>query len=112
MSSFGYQPHPTAPKDIGEYRQHRQQVLGAVREHAFQGIRHQPQKKKKKAKKGKKVKARPRYQEFMGVHQSAMSNKLRDSKIAETIKVRLKEDDTLTENQTKELTKIKSQLMK
>jgi len=113
MSSFGFQPHPIPPKDIGEYREHRQQVLGAVREHAFQGVRHNKRsnQKRKKAKKVKKVKSVPRHQEFMGVHQSAMSNKLRDQRIAENIKTRLKEDDTLTENQTKELTNIRRELV-
>ena len=110
MSSFGFQPHPIPPKDIGEYREHRQQVLGAVREHAFQGVRHKG-KKRKKAKKVKKVKSVARHQEFMGVHQSAMSNKLRDQRIAENIKTRLKEDDTLTENQTKELKNIRRELV-
>ena len=109
MSSFGYQPHPTAPKDIEEYRQHRQQVLGAAREHAFHGVRHH--KKTSRRAKTKKVKARPRYQEFMGIHQSALANKTRDTNIATNISTRLKEDDTLTDNQKDELKKIRRQLI-
>lgn len=114
MSSFGYQPHPTAPKDIGEYREHRRQVVGAARELAFKGVgrRKTTSTKKKKAKRRKQPKVLPRAQEYMGIHQSALANKARDTKIAETIKVRLKEDDTLTKNQTDALTNIRRELIK
>ena len=109
MSSFGYQPHPTAPKDIREYRQHRHQVLGAVRDYSFKGIRHTSHKKPKKVKKKKTTfippqpPAPPRgvgQQQFIGIHNSALSNRARDLKIVENIDKRLKEDKTMTENQT------------
>ena len=110
MSNFGYQPHPTAPKDIREYRQHRHQVLGAVRDYSFKGIRHTSHKKPKKVKK-KKTTFRPPQpphhrsaergqQQFIGIHNSALSNRARDAKIVENIDKRLKEDKTMTENQT------------
>tara|TARA_R100001594_G_scaffold23168_1_gene44918 strand:+ start:588 stop:938 length:351 start_codon:yes stop_codon:yes gene_type:complete len=104
MSYFGYQPHPTAPKDIREYRQHRHQVLGAVRDYSFKGIRHTSHKKPNKVKK-KKTKFRPPQppigqQQFIGIHNSALSNRARDAKIVENIDKRLKEDKTMTENQT------------
>ena len=110
MSSFGYQPHPTAPKDIREYRQHRHQVLGAVRDYSFKGVRHTPQaQQKKKPKKVKKKKTtfippkppvRIGQQQFLGIHNTALSNRARDAKIVENIDKRLKEDKTMTENQT------------
>ena len=115
MSSFGYQPNPTEPKDIGEYREHRRQVLSAARELAFKGQSHLKitSKKKKKAKRRKQPKVVPRTQEWaMGIHQSALANKVRDTNIAENIKVRLKEDDTLTERQTTELMNIRRELIK
>ena len=107
MSSFGYQPHPNAPKDIREYRQHRQQVLGAVRDYSFKGIRHKAQKTKKpKAKKKKKTTFIPPQppvrigqQQFLGIHNTALSNRARDLKIVENIDKRLKEDKTMTDKQ-------------
>ena len=117
MSSFGYQPHPTAPKDIREYRQHRQQVLGAVRDYSFKGVRH-----RKKAKKGKKAKKKTTFippkppvrigqQQFLGIHNTALSNRARDLKVVENIDKRLKEDKTMTENQTEALKDLRGGLV-
>jgi len=69
-------------------------------------------------KKAKKRVARKRKQpvplvgQFIGIHNSALANKARDTNIAESIKVRIKEEDTLTERQIGELRKIRSELLK
>jgi hypothetical protein len=117
MSSFGYQPHPTDPKDIREYRQHRQQVLGAVRDYSFKGVRHKAHKKPKKVKKKKTTFIPPKppvrigQQQFLGIHNTALSNRARDAKIVENIDKRLKEDKTMTENQTDALKDLRGGLV-
>jgi len=72
---------------------------------------------KKKAKKRVARKRRqpppvPLPNQFIGIHNSALANKARDTNIAESIKVRIKEEDTLTERQIGELRKIRSELLK
>ena len=122
MSSFGYQPHPTAPKGIREYRQHRQQVLGAVRDYSFKGVRHKAHTKgTKKAKKVQKKKTttfippqppvRIGQQQFLGIHNTALSNRARDLKVVENIDKRLKEDKTMTENQSEALKDLRGGLI-
>ena len=117
MSSFGYQPHPTAPKGIREYRQHRQQVLGAVRDYSFKGVRHKAHKKPKKVKKKKTTFIPPKppvrigQQQFLGIHNTALSNRARDLKVVENIDKRLKEDKTMTENQTEALKDLRGGLV-
>ena len=76
--------------------------------------------KKKAKKRPLKAAARKRRQpppvplvgQFIGIHNSALANKARDTNIAESIKVRMKEEDTLTERQIEELRKIRSELLK
>jgi|TARA_R110002020_G_scaffold74950_1_gene191199 hypothetical protein len=118
MSSFGYQPHPNAPKDIREYRQHRQQVLGAVRDYSFKGVRHhkKAKKKKKKAKKHKTfIPPRPPVRigqhQFVGIHNTALSNRARDLKVVENIDKRLKEDKTMTDQQEEVLKDLRTGLI-
>jgi len=119
MSSFGYQPHPNAPKDIREYRQHRQQVLGAVRDYSFKGVRHKAKKTKKpKAKKKKKTTFIPPQppvrigqQQFLGIHNTALSNRARDLKVVENIDKRLKEDKTMTDKQEEVLKDLRTGLI-
>lgn len=119
MSSFGYQPHPNAPKDIRQYRQHRQQVLGSVRDYSFKGVRHH-KKAKKKGKKKKKTtfippqppapKRRGQHQ-FVGIHNTALSNRQRDLKVVENIDKRLKEDKTMTDQQEEVLKDLRTGLI-
>jgi len=122
MSSFGFQPHPTAPKDIREYRQHRYQVLGAVRDYSFKGVRHKahlPHKGHKKPKKAKKKTTfippqppvRIGQQQFLGIHNTALSNRARDAKIVENIDKRLKEDKTMTDQQEEVLKDLRTGLI-
>ena len=121
MSSFGYQPHPNAPKDIREYRQHRQQVLGAVRDYSFKGVRHKAHTKgTKKAKKVQKKKTtfippqppvRIGQQQFLGIHNTALSNRARDLKVVENIDKRLKEDKTMTDQQEEVLKDLRTGLI-
>ena len=117
MSSFGYQPHPNAPKDIREYRQHRQQVLGAVRDYSFKGVRHKAHKTKKPKAKKKTTFIPPKppvrigQHQFLGIHNTALSNRARDLKVVENIDKRLKEDKTMTENQTEALKDLRGGLI-
>mgnify|MGYP003143485664 CR=1 FL=1 len=121
MSSFGYQPHPNAPKDIREYRQHRQQVLGAVRDYSFKGVRahrvlgHKKTKKEKKKKKTTFIPPQPPVrigqQQFLGIHNTALSNRARDLKVVENIDKRLKEDKTMTDQQEEVLKDLRAGLI-
>ena len=72
--------------------------------------------KKKKAK--RQLKQTPqtrgslRQTQFIGIHNSDIAKKVRDTKIAESIKVRMKEDNTLTEIQMADLRKRRAELIK
>ena len=50
--------------------------------------------------------------QFITIHNSALANKVRDTNIAESIKVRMKEDNTLTEIQIADLMKRRAELLK
>ena len=70
-------------------------------------------KRKGKTKPKRKPRIRPRGDnQFIGIHNSALANKVRDTKIAESIKVRMKEDNTLTEIQMADLRKRRAELIK
>lgn len=64
--------------------------------------------------KGRKIKTKPKPHpsQFLGVHNQALFNSQRDTKIAQSIKTRMKEDETLTEVQIKDLEKRRKELMK
>mgnify|MGYP003152375822 CR=1 FL=1 len=63
-----------------------------------------------KRKRKKKTKSVP--SQFLGVHNQALFNSQRDIKIAQSIKTRMKEDETLTQVQIKDLEKRRKELMK
>lgn len=73
-----------------------------------------PKKAKRKTRKRQATKqvAPTRQQQFLPIHNSALANSVRDSKIGESIRVRLKEDDTLSANQIADLQERRKELLK
>ena len=73
-----------------------------------------PKKAKRKTRKRQATKqvAPTRQQQFLLIHNSALANSVRDSKIGESIRVRLKEDDTLSANQIADLQERRKELLK
>ena len=62
---------------------------------------------------GGKAKPRKVYPvSLMVIHNQALANKARDIKIAESIKTRMTEEETLTQIQIKDLEKRRKELMK
>jgi len=65
------------------------------------------------AKKKKVVKKRQgRKQVYIPIHNQALFNQQRDAKIAESIKARVKEDETLTQIQIEDLRKRRKELLR
>ena len=74
-----------------------------------------PKKAKRKTRKRGATKgqvAPTRQQQFLPIHNSALANSVRDSKIGESIRVRLKEDDTLSATQIEDLQERRKELLK
>ena len=73
-----------------------------------------PKKAKRKTRKRQATKqvAPTRQQQFLPIYNSALANSVRDSKIGESIRVRLKEDDTLSANQIADLQERRKELLK
>ena len=65
----------------------------------------------KKKKQSKSVKVNPILGQFIGIHNQSLKNSMRDSKVRESIRVRLKEDDTLSEAQITDLEKRRKELL-
>jgi len=60
----------------------------------------------------KKVYPLSKAKDLMVIHNQALANKARDIKIAESIKTRMTEEETLTQIQIKDLEKRRKELMK
>ena len=64
------------------------------------------------AKKKKVVKKRLPQKVYIPIHNQALFNQQRDAKIAESIKARVKEDETLTQIQIEDLRKRRKELLR
>ena len=71
-------------------------------------------KRSRKVKKKQTASAPPRRRskQFIPIHNSALANSVRDSKVAESIRIRMKEDDTLSTHQITDLQQRRKELLK
>ena len=70
-------------------------------------------KTKKPKRKSVKVKSNPNpiLSQFLGIHNQSLNNSIRDNKVRESIMVRLKEDNTLSESLIADLHKRRKELL-